>query len=47
MQIALAIALLTASVVALSLIDSAKLTKALLAMTVMFTQLFASMAIFE
>lgn len=47
MKIALAIGLLTASVVALSLIDSAALTKALTALTVMFVQLFASMAIFE
>lgn len=45
--IAAAIALLTASVIALSLIDSDKLTAALTAMTVMFTQLFGSMAIFE
>lgn len=47
LKIAGAIALLTVSVVALSMIDSAKLTSALMAMTVMFTQLFASMAIFE
>lgn len=46
-KIAGAIALLTASVVALSLIDSGKLTSALTAMTVMFTQLLAAMAIFE
>lgn len=45
--IAVAIGILTASVVALSMIDSDKLTKALTALTVMFTQLFASMAIFE
>lgn len=46
-QIALAIAILTVSVNALSKIDSAGLTRALTAMTVMFTQLFASMAVFE
>lgn len=47
LKIAGAIALLTVSVVALSLIDSDKLTKALMAMTVMFTQLFVSMGVFE
>ena len=46
-KIAGAIALLTASVVALSLIDSKKLTSALTAMTIMFTQLLGAMAIFE
>lgn len=46
-KIAGAIALLTASVVALSLIDSGKLTSALAALSVMFTQLLVSMAIFE
>jgi tape measure domain-containing protein len=46
LKIAGAIALLTASVVALSLIDSDKLTKALSALTVMFTQLIVSMALF-
>lgn len=46
-KIAGAIALLTASVVALSLIDSGKLTSSLTAMTVMFTQLLGAMAIFE
>lgn len=46
-KIASAIALLTVSVVALSLIDSGKLTSALTAMTVMFLQLFGAMAIFE
>jgi tape measure domain-containing protein len=46
-QIALAIAILTVSVNALSKIDSAGLTRALTAMTVMFTQLFASMMVFE
>lgn len=43
--IAGAIALLTASVIALSLIDSAKLQKALTAMSVGFAQLLAAMAI--
>ena len=47
LRIAGAIALLTASVVALSLIDSGKLTVALTAMAAMFTQLMVSMAIFE
>jgi phage-related protein len=46
-KIAGAIALLTASVLVLSLIDSGKLTSALTAMAVMFTQLMVSMAIFE
>lgn len=46
-KIAGAIALLTASVVALSLIDSNKLTSSLTALTVMFTQLLGAMAIFE
>lgn len=46
-KIAGAIALLAAAVLVLSLIDSEDLTKALTAMTVMFTQLFISMAIFE
>lgn len=46
-KIAGAIALLTASVVALSLIDSSKLATALTGLTVMFTQLLAAMAIFE
>lgn len=45
--IAGAIGVLTFSVIALSMIDSAKLTSALTALTVMFTQLFASMTIFE
>lgn len=44
-KIAIAIGLLTASVVALSMIDAKKLTKALSAMTVAFGQLLASMAI--
>ncbi len=47
LQIAAAIGIMTVSVVALSKIDSDGLTRALTAMTVMFTQLFASMAIFE
>lgn len=47
LQIAAAVAVLTVSVVALSKIDSEGLTRALTAMTVMFTQLFSSMAIFE
>lgn len=47
LKIAGAIGILTASVVALSMIDSARLTSALVAMTVMFTQLFVSMAVFE
>lgn len=46
-KIAAAIGLLALSVMALSLIDSAGLTRALTAMTVMFTQLYGSMAIFE
>jgi tape measure domain-containing protein len=46
LKIAAAIALLTVSVVALSLIDSEKLTKALTALTVMFGQLLIAMALF-
>jgi len=46
-QIAIAIGMLTLSVNALSKIDSEGLTRALTAMTVMFTQLFASMVVFE
>lgn len=46
LKIAAAVALLTASVVALSLIDSAALTKALVAITVMFIQLGGALAIF-
>lgn len=46
-KIAGAVALLTASVVALSLIDSGKLTVALAAMAAMFTQLMASMVILQ
>lgn len=45
LKIAGAIALLTVSVVALSLIDSEKLQKALIALSVMFTQLAVAMAI--
>lgn len=47
LAIAGAIALLTASVVALSLINSEDLAKALGAITVMFIQLFSVMAVFE
>jgi tape measure domain-containing protein len=47
LKIAGAVGILTVSVVALSLIDSAKLTKALVAITVMFTQLGAALAIFD
>lgn len=47
MKIASAIAILAASLVALSLVDSAKLGVALAAVTTMFIELFASMAIFE
>lgn len=45
LTIAAAVALLTVSIVALSLIDSAKLTKALAAMSVAFAQLLGAMAI--
>lgn len=47
LKIAGALALLSASVLVLSMIDSKKLTTALTALTVMFVQLFSSMAIFE
>jgi tape measure domain-containing protein len=47
LKIAGAVALLTASVVALSLIDPAALGKSLAAITVMFTQLLAGMAVIE
>jgi tape measure domain-containing protein len=47
LEIALAVAALTVSVSALSKIDSDGLTRALTAMTVMFTQLFTSMAILD
>jgi tape measure domain-containing protein len=46
-KIAAAIALLTVSVIALSLIDSKKLTTATGALTVMFADLLGSLAIFE
>lgn len=46
-KIASAIAILSAALVALSLVDSDKLTVALGAMSVMFVELFTSMAIFE
>jgi hypothetical protein len=45
--IAIAIGILSASLLALSTIDPAKLTASMAAMTVMFVELFASMAIFE
>jgi tape measure domain-containing protein len=44
-KIAIAVALLTASLVALSFIDIANLTKALTAITIMFTQLIAALAV--
>lgn len=47
MKIAGAVALLTASVVALSIIDSAKLTSALTGLTVMFGQLVGAMYLLE
>jgi tape measure domain-containing protein len=47
LEIALAVAALTVSAVALSKIDSAGLTRALTAMSVMFAQLMASLAIIE
>ena len=47
LKIAGAIALLTVSVVALSMIDSEALTKALTAITVMFVQLGTAMAVLE
>lgn len=47
LKIASAIAILVASLVALSLIDSAKLSAALGAITVLFADLLASMAIFN
>lgn len=45
MTIAIAIGILAISIIALSLVDSEKLTKALTAITVMFGQLVASMAL--
>lgn len=47
LEIAAAVALLTVSVVALSMIDSDKLTKALTAMAVGFGQLLGAMAVLE
>lgn len=47
MQIAKAIALLTVAIVVLSLIDSAKLTAALGAITVLFTDLMVAMGLFS
>jgi tape measure domain-containing protein len=47
LEIALAVAALTVSAVALSKIDSAGLTRALTAMSVMFGQLMASLAVIE
>jgi len=47
MKIALAIGILATSLLLLSTIDSKKLTSALTAMSVMFIELFASMAVFE
>lgn len=47
LQIALAVGVLTASVAVLSGIDAAGLTRSLTAITVMFTQLLASLLIFE
>lgn len=47
MKIATAIALLTGSLVVLSMIDSEKLTKALIAMSVGFGQLVATMALMD
>jgi len=47
LEIAAAVGILAISVVALSKIDSEGLTRALTAITVMFTQLFTAMAIFE
>lgn len=46
-EIAIAIGIMTLSVSTLSKIDAAGLTRALTAMTIMFTQLYASMAIFN
>lgn len=47
LEIALAIGLLTISVIGLSHIDSASLTRSSVALTLMFTELVASMAIFQ
>jgi len=47
MKIAIAIGILSASIVALSMVDSGKLASSLAAMSVMFGQLIGSMVIFE
>ena len=47
LKIASAIAILTASLIALSLVDSEKLNVALVAITVLFAELLASMAVFN
>lgn len=47
LKIAISVAILAAALIALSLIDSKKLTVALGAMTAVFTELLASMAIFD
>lgn len=47
MKIALAIGILTASIVVLSLIDSGALTKSLIAIAVMFTLLAGALSVFE
>lgn len=47
LQIAIAIGVLAASVLILSKVDSAGLTRALAAITVMFTQLFTALTVFE
>lgn len=47
LQIALAVGVLTVSVVTLSKVDAAGLTRSLTAITVMFTQLLGAMLIFE
>lgn len=46
-KIAIAIGILTISIIALSLIDSAKLTKALLALSVSFAQLIGAMTLLD
>jgi tape measure domain-containing protein len=47
MQIALAVAILAASLIALTLVDSAKLTIALGSLTILFANLFGSIAILD
>lgn len=47
MKIALAIGILSVALVALSMVDSVKLTVALSAMTVMFVQLFGALTVFQ